>query len=125
MNTKNKLEFKLAKSKVLVALTVMKTIVNENIPATQAEIGVIFSAMTALSHAHDAEGVKDTVTISIPYEQACSIWHSCNVVIQNELYHSKLDETYILEVMNTIAPALDEFIAVQANRPKLELINGN
>ena len=82
-----------------------------------AEVGVIMEAMGNLAKAIDV-GNETEVELDLGYPQACALWHSCNVVLQNDLTKVKDLKMRMMELMSILAPRLDGEIS---DEPDIEV----
>ena len=87
-------------------LTAIMTVIDKEIPSSNEEVGFLMELLTHLAALLD-DSVDNVTNVDVTYEQGCGIWHSCNVVVANNLCHTKMDQKHMMELMGDIAPLLD------------------
>ena len=86
--------------------TAIMAMLDHDIPSSPEEIGFMMEALTDIAVMLD-DSVDKITKLDVTYEQGCCLWHSCNVAILNNLYHTKNDKMHMMELMSLLAPRLD------------------
>ena len=93
----------------------INVVVENDIPATEAEKGFLMEVMTDVSAADYKEGIYSVI---LPEDKAVACWNCLNVATLNKMYNNRGQETVALETLSNFAESLDEYLQ-KKNSPQV------
>lgn len=111
----------LAHHEMLSAWSSVKKMIELNIPTTPSDVAFLGQLLTTIAkgvdeHKKDEEFDTTPFKLKMKLPQWISLWHCCNVMVQNNLYSNKGQEAAILQVMSVISPRIDEELSRPATK---------
>jgi hypothetical protein len=103
----------------------MNKVINNNIPADQADVAYIMSVMTKVAEqqrtSKDGEENRDEINFKLKLDDksAVCIWHCLNINLANSMVTDQGQQVFISQLMSKLAIKLDQVAAMKTGPTKL------
>lgn len=114
-------EFPIKRGHLLALHHNVKTIIENEVPSTPAEVALLMEALTEMAKQDKQTKKEFNLKLKEKFLKPC--WHCCNIILQNELQKDHIHAEETMWIQTLLAQKIDALTQMEI-KPSLTLLEG-